>query len=67
MNRAAMISLLAVLALGACACGAKKSSIAVSGSAARTQLTDLRDIDQLRAAFNTESKQPRLIVLVSPT
>ena len=31
------------------------------------QLTDLRDIDQLRPLFNTRSGEPRLIVLVSPT
>jgi hypothetical protein len=31
------------------------------------QLTDLRDIGQLRSLFNTRSGEPRLIVLVSPT
>ena len=28
---------------------------------------DLHEIDQLRTAFNTASREPRLIVLVSPT
>ena len=31
------------------------------------QLTNLHDIGQLRAAFNKESNEPRLVVLVSPT
>jgi hypothetical protein len=31
------------------------------------QLTDLRDIGQLRSLFNTRSGEPRLILLVSPT
>jgi hypothetical protein len=31
------------------------------------QLTDLRDIGQLRSLFNTRSSEPRLILLVSPT
>jgi nitrous oxide reductase accessory protein NosL len=31
------------------------------------QLTDLRDIGQLRSLFNSRSGEPRLIVLVSPT
>jgi hypothetical protein len=30
-------------------------------------LTDLRDIRQLRSQFNTRSREPRLILLVSPT
>jgi hypothetical protein len=31
------------------------------------QLTDLRNIDQLRSLFNTRSGEPRLILLASPT
>jgi len=31
------------------------------------QLTDLRDIGELRSLFNTRSGEPRLILLVSPT
>jgi hypothetical protein len=31
------------------------------------QLTDLRDVGQLRSLFNPRSGEPRLILLVSPT
>jgi PBP1b-binding outer membrane lipoprotein LpoB len=31
------------------------------------QLTDLRDISQLRSMFNARSGEPRLILLASPT
>ncbi len=31
------------------------------------QLTDLRNIGQLRSLFNTRSGEPRLILLASPT
>ncbi len=68
-----------VLALGAlgCSCGcAGKSENAASGGRQRAaltasssprQLTDLRDIGQLRTLFNSASGEPRLIILVSPT
>jgi hypothetical protein len=38
-----------------------------SGVPGPRQLTDLRDVDQLRSLFNTRSGEPRLILLVSPT
>jgi hypothetical protein len=38
-----------------------------SGPPGPRQLTDLRDVDQLRSLFNTRSGEPRLILLVSPT
>ena len=38
-----------------------------SGVPGARQLTDLRDIGQLRSLFNTRSGEPRLIVLASPT
>jgi hypothetical protein len=38
-----------------------------SGVPGPRQLTDLRDIGQLRSLFNTQSGEPRLILLVSPT
>jgi cytochrome c-type biogenesis protein len=38
-----------------------------SGVPGPRQLTDLRDIGQLRSQFNTRSGAPRLILLVSPT
>jgi len=38
-----------------------------SGVLGPRQLTDLRDVGQLRALFNTRSGEPRLILLASPT
>jgi hypothetical protein len=38
-----------------------------SGVSGPRQLTDLRDIGQLRSLFNTRSGEPRLILLASPT
>jgi hypothetical protein len=38
-----------------------------SGVPGPRQLTDLRDVGQLRSLFNTLSGEPRLILLVSPT
>ncbi len=42
-------------------------SPAASTPASATALRDLGDIGRLRSLFNTSSKEPRLIVLVSPT
>jgi hypothetical protein len=38
-----------------------------SGVPGPRQLTDLRNVGQLRSLFNTRSGEPRLILLVSPT
>ncbi len=38
-----------------------------SGVPGPRQLTDLRDVGQLRSLFNTRSGEPRLILLASPT
>ena len=59
-----MLTVLAAsLALAASGCGGSHTE---TTSAKRT-LSDLNTISQLRAAFNTASDEPRLIVLVSPT
>ena len=63
MTRLLALALAAGLLLSATGCGGGGSR---STSAPRT-LTDLRSIAQLRAAFNSASGEPRLIVLVSPT
>jgi cytochrome c-type biogenesis protein len=39
---------------------------AANNASSSPQLTDLRDIGQLRTLFNTASGEPRLIILVSP-
>ena len=73
---AAFATALALLAAG---CGGGKNaapqqpaSTSAAGSTTRggsgpRQLTDLRDIGQLRSLFNTRSSEPRLILLASPT
>ena len=38
-----------------------------SGMPGPRQLTDVRDVGQLRSLFNTRSGEPRLILLASPT
>jgi hypothetical protein len=76
MSRLALIAL--ALALLAAGCSGGKNTAAQqprSTSAAGStkgvpgprQLTDLRNIGQLRSLFNTRSGEPRLIVLASPT
>ena len=66
MTRFRPIALLVALVLVATACGGGNSRPTVApGSTSR--LHDLHEIDQLRTAFNTASREPRLIVLVSPT
>ncbi len=66
-----LVALLVTLGLAASGCGATKhaatSSTAASTPASARTLHDLGDIGQLRSLFNTRSKEPRLIVLVSPT
>lgn len=64
MIRIALVGLIVAVGLTATACGEDKSS---SEQVSRPQLTNLRDIGQLRSLFNARSDQPRLIVLVSPT
>ena len=66
-----LVVLLVTLGLAASGCGATKHAAtsnteASTPTSART-LHELGDIGQLRSLFNTRSKEPRLIVLVSPT
>ena len=64
MTRAGLVMLVATLVLAATACGGSSSK---SSSATQRKLTDLHNVSQLQAAFNTASGEPRLVVLVSPT
>src|SRR5262249_47491771 len=76
MSRLALIGLALALAAAGCS-GGNNAAPPQPPSAARSttsggvpgprQLTDLRDIGQLRSLFNTRSGEPRLILLVSPT
>jgi hypothetical protein len=77
MTRLAISAL--TLALLAAGCGSGKTAAppqtpstsavgsTTSGVPGPRQLTDLRNIDQLRSLFNTRSGEPRLILLASPT
>ena len=47
--------------------GSTASSSSSGTASGPRQLTDLRDIGQLRSLFNTRSGEPRLILLASPT
>ncbi len=51
------------VALGGCGGNGHKTA----STAKDDRVTELRNIDQLRQAFNTHPDVPRLIVLVSPT
>jgi ABC-type glycerol-3-phosphate transport system substrate-binding protein len=77
MTRLALIALALALAAAGCSGGNKAAppqppSTSAAGSTTSgvpgpRQLTDLRDVGQLRSLFNTRSGEPRLILLVSPT
>ena len=75
MSRLALLAVVLALVAGGCSGATSKSGSGGSTLGSSTssvalsppQLTDLRDIDQFRALFNSASGEPRLIVLVSPT
>ena len=64
MIRAGMIALLAAVAFAASGCG---DSSTKPTATSQQRLTDLHTISQLQNAFQKASRQPRLIVLLSPT
>jgi hypothetical protein len=72
-RRALALAVAALVLLGAgCGSGERASERAAqpgttTATAPSTQLTDLRDISQVRSLFNSRSGEPRLILLVSPT
>jgi hypothetical protein len=63
-RRTLLIALAATFALAAAGCGGSRHATATGP---KRTLTVLHSIDQLRAAFNTASGEPRLVVLISPT
>jgi len=77
MIRLAPIALVLALVAAGCSGGKKAASqhtpstyaagSTTSGVSGPRQLSDLRDIGQLRSLFNTRSGEPRLILLASPT
>jgi len=80
MTRLASAAAAALLLLAVAGCGSGDHSQAQQTRQSTTtsppsttfpsnprQLTDLRDIGELRSLFNTRSGEPRLILLVSPT
>jgi hypothetical protein len=76
MNRLTISAVALALVAGGCSSGKKAAPLqpsstssagSTSGVPGPRQLTDLRDVGQLRSLFNTRSGEPRLILLVSPT
>jgi hypothetical protein len=63
MSRRTLVVAITALAILAAGCGSSGGH----STQASKQLTDLRNVDQLRSLFNSRSGEPRLIVLVSPT
>jgi hypothetical protein len=66
MRRLAPLVACAVALLGA-GCGEAKRPASPAPAGRHDNVTELRDIGQLRAAFNAHQDVPRLIVLASPT
>lgn len=64
--RATVVAVCATFVLAATGCGGNGGSRATSTDP-QHKITDLNSVSQLRAAFNTASGEPRLVVLVSPT
>jgi hypothetical protein len=77
MSRLAVIAVTCALFAAGCSGGknaASQQPASTSAAGSTTsdlpgprELTDLRDVGQLRTLFNTRSGEPRLILLASPT
>jgi nitrous oxide reductase accessory protein NosL len=67
MRRRALLAALAAALLGAGCGGAHRSASPPARANARGDVTELKDMGQLRSAFNAHPDVPRLIVLASPT
>jgi hypothetical protein len=69
MKRLLVIACLALAVLAAVGCGGKRGAPSTTErtAAAKSEPRDLRSIDELRAAFNAKSAEPRLILIISPT
>ena len=69
MRRLALVAVCAV-ALAAAGCGAGTTEPTTSSTPAAGRsggVTELRSVDQLRAAFDAHDDVPRLVLLASPT
>jgi hypothetical protein len=66
MTRLALLVAFAVALLGA-GCGGAKHPASAAPAGGHDNVTELRDVGQLRSAFNAHPGVPRLIVLASPT
>jgi hypothetical protein len=68
MNRIGItVAVAAALLLLASGCQGKKGTASSGQQVSGEKLTDLRDVGELRALFNSRSGEPRLILLASPT
>lgn len=66
MRRLMLLGACVIALLGA-GCGGSKPPISSSATTRNSRVTELKDVAQLRAAFNAHQGAPRLIVLASPT
>jgi hypothetical protein len=62
-----VLGLAGVLLLLAAGCGGSKISGGGAGGSAAVSPPQLKSIGQLQRAFNTASREPTLVVLISPT
>jgi hypothetical protein len=63
----ALAALAAASALAGCGGGEGEPSSELPDAATSTEITDLENVLELRAAFNDDSGKPRLVLLLSPT
>jgi hypothetical protein len=66
-KRPSTIALAIALLLFAAACGGSRSTHPGGGANAPASPAQLKSIQQLQSAFNTASREPTLVVLISPT
>lgn len=55
------------LAIGCCLIVALSPSMAIENEETATVMTDIQDIDELKAVFTADAGSPRLVLLLSPT
>lgn len=65
--RGSAIALAAALLLLAAACGSGQRAKTGAGTSAAGSPPQLKSIHQLQTVFNSASKEPTLVVLLSPT
>ena len=67
MARLMIVGLLFLIVFAACAGDPENSTVANSTEGPVSILHELNTVDELKAEFNLDSGQPRLILILSPT